>query len=442
MMRIMPSKPRLDHILTAVLAIFVVISLAFSAMIWTGTPVRLTIDRLGFFSSPSYGNTKQPSLVLQPRAIFYWTQGNELYRIGANSETAHQLLRALANTTIAPGKSYGISSSPYAFPPEGAYIRLNFGASVLAPSVLSMLFLATPANLETAVDGSLYITAHGHEFRLEYQTANHHEYVAVLQAPQTLAALMTKPDQALPYAQIPLAKTIAYLPYTTINMPMEDWMIDRPVSSHIIDSFFLDPTLLETVTSAPHDVLYTDGMRGVQVTRGVFGDNISYAEPSGRLVGVPEHSADAVATAVTFVNEHGGFVGDVSLQIKPATMAKGGYDITFTQMVDGWPVYGELGTVHVNVFGNTVVNMSRPLAYLNGLLDTTSTHVLSGTAVLQKLGPAAVKSIVKIALGYGTRWLGTDIVELVPVYCLTYGTGRKDYVDAQTGLPFSGTGMN
>lgn len=445
MMRIVPFKPRLDHALTFVLVVLVAVSLGLSAMIWTGTPVRLTIDRPGFFSSPSYGSTRSSSIVLQPQALFYWTQENQLYRVSNNTDTAHQLLRALSNTTILQGQSYGLAKSPYAFPPQGAYLKLDFGSSALSPSILAMLFMNIPPTLLTAVDGSLYITSRAHRtaYRLEYRTTKNRVFVAALRADKTLSEWMDKPSQAVPYAQFPLEKGLIYLPYSEINVPIEDWVIDRPVSSRIIDSFFTDPTVMQEIPVTSHHVLYTDGTRGVHMTKETYGDAIDYVQPGGLLSGVSQHGADAIATSVAFINEHGGFTGNVSMQIKPVPVqGVQGLAITFDQIVNGWPVYGQLGALHVQVAGNTVVQMSRPLAYLNELLDTTPARILSGSELLQKINPSAKKAILSISLGYGTHWLGTDIIELLPVYRITYSGQRVSYLDAETGLPFVGVGMD
>ncbi len=445
MMRIVPFKPRLDHALTFVLVVLVCVSLGLSAMIWTGTPVRLTIDRPGFFSSPSYGSTRSPNGVLQPQALYYWTQGNQLYRVSNNSDWAHQVMGILSNSTILQGHQYNLAKSPYAFPPRGAYVKLDFGLSILSPSALAMLFMNAPSTMNAAVDGSLYITsrAHGTANRLEYRTTKNRVYVAAIEADKTFAQWMEKPSQAVPYAQFPLDKALVYLPYSQINVPIEDWVIDRPISSRIIDSFFTDPTGMQVIPVTTHHVLYTDGTRGVHVIKETYGDAIDYVQPGGILSGVQQHGADAIATSVAFINEHGGFTGDVSLQIKPSSIDKvPGLAVTFHQIVDGWPVYGQLGALHVQVVGNSVVQMSRPLAYFNELLDTTPAQILSGSGLLQKMTSSSKKAILSISLGYGTHWLGTDVIELLPVYRVTYSHHHVAYLDAQTGLPFVGIGMN
>ncbi len=444
MMRIVPFKPRLDHMLTFGLVVLVGVSLGLSAMIWTGTPVRLTIDRPGFFSSPSYGSTRSTNGVLQPQAIYYWTKENQLFRVNNNTVWAHQIMRALSNATVLEGHSYDLVKSPYTFPPQGAYVKLDFGSSVLSPSALALLFMNSPSTMKAAIDGSLYLTsrAHGTSYRLEYRTTKNQVYVATIAADKTLAQWMEKPTQAVPYAQFPLNKALVYLPYSEITVPIEDWIIDRPVSSRIIDSFFTDPTIMQAISVTAHHMLYTDGTRGVHVIKETYGDAITYVQPGGLLSGVKQHSADAIATSVAFINEHGGFTGDVSLQIAPSSIDNvTGLAVSFHQIVDGWPIYGQLGTLHVGIVGNTVVHMSRPLAYLNELLDTTPTRILSGSELLQKLSPSSQKAILAVSLGYGTHWLGTDVIELLPVYRVTYSNQRVSYLDAQTGLPFVGIGM-
>ncbi|MCY0875401.1 MAG: hypothetical protein OWT28_03900, partial [Firmicutes bacterium] len=71
---------RKERVATIFLVILVCASLVFSALIWTGTPVQITVDRPGFFTRPTIGGNRSVADVTIPASILLWTANNELYR--------------------------------------------------------------------------------------------------------------------------------------------------------------------------------------------------------------------------------------------------------------------------------------------------------------------------------------------------------------------------
>lgn len=430
---------RKERLATVFLTLLVAVSLGLSALIWTGTPIQITVDRPGFFTRPTIGGKRSLANVTIPSSIFLWTANNELFRMSGDSQVALGVMWALQQAQaltggLRPGKEAGDAV------PSGSYLQINVMMAGAQPTPLGVWFRNPSWSSWPATLGPVYIQA-THErgiYRVRYFTGRGLWQGTVAAKDPALAAAFTPTDQATPYAELAFAHSAFDLPYDQISMPVEDWTVAHSISAHVIDSFFADPTSAVALHDRSHSILYTDGLRGVRVVDNPFGESLTYLAPSAKLVGVHLPITTDLAATVSFINQNGGFVGSDYLFIKSET--GGARAFVFQEIVAGWPLFSSIGQIAVWTQDGTVTRMTRNLAYLQELIDQTQVKILSGNQVLHLLG-TQIKRVQAVRLGYGISELSSTLVELDPVYQISYAGGKVQYMNAQTGQPYVGTGM-
>ena len=430
-----------DGAVTGVLIVTVCLSLIFSALIWTGTPSQATIDRPGFFSSPTYGGLRNVEDLIRPQAVWLWTSSNELFRIGGDTKTTMAIIASLAKGKWAGHSLHRLSKS-VSLVPVHAYLKIDYGITSKNPAPLSLFLPAIGSQVTSPVESSLYISATGkaNEFLLAFRTGQSIWQGLLSLVPKSLGNAFMPNDQETPYAQIPLDGKIMDLPYDSVEMPVETWSLARPVSSRIIDSFFADPTIVQEITEPRHVTLYTDGTRGVRTAKGAFGDQIQYMNPSQPLPGQILNPSQAFQASVFFINDHGGFVGEQNGMYVGNSLHGTDSYFTFNEWVGGWPLFSSLDQIHVAAQNGIVVGLSRELAYLSYLIAERKEQILSGTQLINRVGASELHHLTRITLGYGVLSVTADMVELTPVYRMTFSNHSARYVYANNGLPFNGTG--
>ena len=433
-------KPVIDRLLTFILSIVVILSLILSGMIWAGTPFHMSSNRLGFFTTPNYGHTSPTNVVFQPQSIYYWTGDNQLYRVGSNPSLNTMVMNALGNVQILPGR-FLPSSSYQQFPLHGPYVRLNFGDSILTNAMMGMLFAAIPSKLPPVIDGSLYLSTMNHHEILSYRTTKQRIYKANLLVPKGFYTSLHRPSFAIPYVQIPLLHGVISLPYTAITMKLEERAIVKPKVVHLLNAYFSDPSLLQTRTFANGLKWYTDGFHSVIERQSPYGEQITYQSPSGYVSHLPVNEADAINTAVNFVNDHGGFTGQVSLRIISSFQQAAPITVALQQVIDGWSVFGSFSRQVVTIQNNAVISMQTPLSYMGSIIDEQTVTILSGTSFLHHLTNKQLDQVTSIAIGYGTKVTNFGTLQLIPVYQVMYGANHVVYYDAHTGEIFNDVGM-
>lgn len=420
------------------LTLLVLLSLVTSALIWTGTPGQIAVDRPSFFSRATIGSHRSVTAVSIPSSMLLWTANNELYRFSGDSQTVIGVLSALARARAVSGKVHAARSVS---PLSGAYLQLNLNDFHTLATPVGMWLQGPQWAGWPPISGPLFLspTATQGQYTVRYQTTRGTWQGVIAKAGSGVAAAFTPNAQSTPYATVPFGTTPLDLPYDQIEMPILDWTLAHPVTSHLVDAFFSDPTTAVGIADGPDSTLYTDGIRGVRVLGGPFGEVAEFLSPSARLRGVKPNTIQNLAAAVAAVNQNGGFVGQNFAALQTQTSA--GQEFQFDEIVSGWPLFGSVGQMNVWVQEGNVVRLRRNLDYLQELLDEQRVRVLSGSQLLSLLG-SRTRGIVSIRLGFGAQMIAEDTVELDPIYRLQYRSGRVQYLSAQTGASFVETGMS
>jgi len=425
---------RREGLTTSLLILLILSSLVWTALIWTGTPAQVAVDRPGFFSHQAIGGSRTVGDLVVPSALFLWTANNELYRLSGDSQTALSVTAALKGARILSGNWL---HKQQVLPPVGAYLQINVNDALATDTPLSLWLGGTAWRAWPVVNGPVYVSPTGasNRYSVRYKTSRGVWQGLIGVRDARLANAFIPNNQATPYALVTLQHLNLYLPYDQITMPVEDWSVQRPMSAHVIDGFFTDPTSTVTLTEGNHSTLYTDGTRGVRVTMGAYGEHNEYMAPNPPLAGGKAYVASDVATAVAFVNQNGGFVGQDYLTVGNQTAA--GRTLRFQEIVAGWPLFSSLDQMELWVQNGTVTRMQRNLPYLQYLLDQRRVTILSGSQLLEQLG-AKARNVQTIRLGYSVRMIGSSVAELIPVYQVVAGNGVTYEVDAQSGSVFAG----
>ena len=439
------AMPRVvEPVKTVALAVLVCASVVLSTLLWTGTSGQVTIDRPTFFSSPLYGRRQEAGDFVLPQSIGIWTRANELFRLGGTSATAAQIVAALKQSRFASGVlKKGTEGNISPIPSSGPYLVFNYG-NLLYDGSLWALAMPVHGNLPSIPAlGPVYVTPGSKTATciMSFATVGGVYHEVLDNVPHSLFADMTPNDQAVPYEQIPVNHALLHLPYAGIMMRVDTWTLAQPVASHIIDSYFVDPSLIQNVRGSKRSTFYSDGTRGVRVQDGPFGNVLTYRSPSSPVKGFQQSMAQSLLTTVPFIDSHGGFVGSDVLQGMRQLTSSSETELEFSDMIDGWPLFGSLDRISVRLQNGVVIWLNRNLPYLGMELSQVRQRILSGTQLIAAVGQKTLRGVTNITLGYGTVAITESTVECVPVYLLKFRGRPSLYLDARTGKPFFGTGM-
>lgn len=432
-----------DRSMTVLLALFVILSMVLSGLVWTGTPVQVNVERTGFFSGPPPSLGRAVTSLLIPDAIWLWTSSNELYRMSGNSPEAARILADLQKASVRSVHVVRPARTSLTLPPPGASLRIDFAMNEIDASLLSGLMPNLRTSFAAAVENPVYIVpAAGGRYRIVFALADKRLAVATLgHLPASFAGFFRPTDSAIPYVQIPVGRRVFDLPYDALGMTVQVWSLTTRNATEMIDSFYTDPSLVQTFSLKKQGTLYTDGTLGVQVQNGPFGTVLAYRDPSVAVKGTAISALQDLEAAISFVNDHGGFIGEQMALTDGRAGLLSGHFIAFRGVIGGWPLFGTLDRIETGLENGTVVSMRRATVYLGQRLDVQLVTILSGPQLVSVLGERYLSRIAEIRLGYGSAVIGGGMVRLSPVYQLTGEDGRVRYLDAVTGYSFHGSGM-
>ncbi len=422
------------------LIILVLSSLIFSGLIWLGTPNELAVDHPNFYSSPMYGSERSVNEFIRPSAVWLWTANNELFRYSGTSTEVQKMLDILRKSSFLTGKLLAKNSAQAVIPPKTPYLLFDYHG-LLAHASLWPLAIPVP-DLMVSIPVSQMVAfvpiEKSHQYKMIVPDGNQ-VYVGYLQMPEGLDRWLQPTDSAIPFAQIPRGDQVFNLPYSSLQMPVYAWILYHPVATHVIDSFFLDPSLIQPIAKTKSQTIYSDGTQSVTMKTGYFGNQLIFSCPSGMLKGYQQSANLALQVAVPFMDSHGGFVGDQVLAgIQNTTHYT---DLEFQDDINGWPLFSQLDQIRVRVQNGMVTGLWHYLSYPGMETSEPREKILSGVQLLSKLSSKMFTGLRRIELGYGTKQLNNQLVELKPVYKLIYQQKPSLFLDAQSGHIFTGTGM-
>ncbi|PWI57929.1 two-component system activity regulator YycH [Sulfoacidibacillus thermotolerans] len=438
-MRIL-AKNVLESAKTILLILLVLCSIVLSGIVWTGTPTEMTVGRSHFFSSPLYGRERLVSDFVKPQAIWVWTKDNELFRLSGESATAQGIFQSLQGAHMR--YAHLITNKRFTVPPMGPYIALDFGHLLADGSLWSYAFPTLHTNENWSVQGWVYLVPEvsSEDWSVYFQTSQGIDHLLLSGVANTLRSALIPNDQYVPYAQLAYDHKLFNLPYDALSMRSQTWILEDPSPMPIVNSFFRDPSLIQTVQVNRGMTVYTDGMHVVQLSRELLGFKLNYCAPQVPLAHYGETMENALTTAVPFLDSHGGFVGNEVLERVSSGKKLDPVALSFRDEVEGWPLYSQLNQIQVQLINGSVSHVTRLLSYLQSEVAQQRVTILSGSQLLQILQTMHLHQIHSITLGYGTELQTLNEVQVVPVYQIKMSRHTL-YLNAQTGQPFQGMGM-
>ena len=429
-----------ERLKSSILIILVVSSLVFSGLIWLGTPNELAVDHPNFYSSPMYGSERSVDEFIRPTAVWIWTANKELFRINGSSEEMQNMLAILRKSVFLSGGLVLKSSSAAVIPPKTPYLLFDFNGLLSHASLWPLAIPIPNLPITNPVNHMVAFVPIGkdHQYKMMF-SAGDKVYIGYLKMPSGFGRWLSPTDEGIPFAQIPKNNQMYNLPYASLKMPVYHWVLYHPVATPVIDSFFLDPSLIQPILKTSTQTLYSDGMQSVGLKVGAFGNQLTFSCPSGSLLGYKQTANSALQAAIPFMDSHGGFVGDQVLsriQKSPDRV-----DLVFQDIINGWPLFSQLDQIRVRVQNGMVTGLWHSLSYPGLEASGQGRQILSGVQLLAKITNRMFSGLDDITLGYGTKRINKQVVDVIPVYRLAYRHAPAMYLDARTGLIFSGTGM-
>lgn len=216
-----------------------------------------------------------------------------------------------------------------------------------------------------------------------------------------------------------------YVPMQEKSYPAVQATYSRLTPEQMQRNLFLDPTTTRTIQDRQDGTeIYTDGKRGLKVEQ--EGGWLTYTDPVA-----PTDSenklTDNIASAVQFVNQHGGWNGTHRLE---RTEATAGTDVVwFQQYMNGLPIVSHdgfrFGYMQLSIQQGVVSSYERSLIMLDPEPAKTEQRKLqAGDPLKKRIREAADGGIVEAVYPAYRPELGENSLTLTPVWAIRLTTGE------------------
>ena len=442
-----------EQLKTYILAALVVTSILLTLSIWNITPKYEAVDAPQFASNialvdPSYQRTL--GNVIVPSEIIAHLGGNThraLFPGQSGYDSALALLRQASLSDIVITTDYG-EAEWNKIVRDAPSLQFNFDATLSGTTLENAELMRLNARLDSALQmESLYLFRSKEDADLRalfYGGPDQQMYLARVVVSKDLYAKLFEEVQENPpynlYGQS-LHRNF-YLPANRIGVPNYNltFGVDTGMQ-RLADSFFIDPSLTRRVIERDGSQIITDGSRLVRLgsrERLLDYRNLDLEKPQN----MPFDADFGIVKALSFVNEHGGFTGQVVLhenRLLPVEQKETRRAYQFRQMLGGYPVLGNFATVYVNVLGYDVSTLRRSQYELVGrpYREETAPEVLAGPEVLKLVEESEWldrNRISDVYLAYLMGGMQDQTVQLRPVWVVEQVPDQRVAVfDAATG---------
>lgn len=326
-------------------------------------------------------------------------------------------------------------------------VQFKFDATMPAQALADSGLLKFNAQIDpTMVIRSLYLfrLPEENDYRvLVYGGADARMFISRVEIPKDRMSKLLEEEKNNPaygmYGQS-LNKNF-YLPLNRI--PLERYSLELSLDTHnqrLIDSFFLDKSLTSRVLEKDGSQIITDGSRSVRV--GELDKMIEYRNLGVDRTSVRKTDGEyGVVRALNFVNEHGGFVGNVLLHEVNTYSTRASkndtHDYQFRQYQNGLPIVGDLSSDELSLYRNEIAQMRRSQYTVVKANEDKTVEIISGPELL-KLVEQSVwldrNRITNVYLAYLAGAPVNGVANLRPVWVVEQAVdGRIGMFDAVTG---------
>ncbi|MGZ4106646.1 MAG: two-component system activity regulator YycH [Tumebacillaceae bacterium] len=441
-----------EKVKTLALTVLVVTSLLLSLGIWGITPQYEAIDTPQYTNVAITDPSNQRTLgnVTMPKSIVLHLGGQkhtEVFPGQSVYQDGLSLLHQATFSNLTITNDYGETEWKKLVNSEQS-LQFNFDVDLPA----SLLDQTDLFNFHSRVEPSMMIrsmylfrgTEDGDMRALFYAGPDNRMYIArVLLAKERVSHLFEEAKDAPAYKMYgqSLARNF-YLPATPQNV--QNFALEVNVSlrfTSVIDSLFLDRSLTRRVQEHDLSQIITDGTRLVRVV--AKDKSLEYRNLSlDRTFGKPVEADAGMQKALSFVNDHGGFVTqgqillhEVRTDVDPQLTRR---SYAFRQYVNSYPIIGNLSSVLLDVVDTDVATMKRSEVNVGPhKTKENDVTVLSGEQLLKIVEAVPWlnrNKFTDVYFAYNISAPHDGIADLRPVYVVEEaGEGRSAVLDAVTG---------
>jgi len=226
---------------------------------------------------------------------------------------------------------------------------------------------------------------------------------------------------------------VYYVPKGSIRMKQYHYNYLPITDQQLIQSFFLDPTLVKQVVERDDTTIFTDGSRSIQIRPNQ--QTLTFTNPALQQGDDQLTEDDKLQGVISFINVHLGWTDDYQLEQIEAR-SDGTEQYVFRQYLDSFPLISDAQTadvISVTSEKGHVVSLKRSLIDFDTHFYEKDWVLMSGHELFNLLRErhTDVGSIRNIYLAYHMK-LKQGYVELIPSWVIQKATGKDLIIDARS----------
>ncbi|MDB5083686.1 MAG: hypothetical protein JWN30_572 [Bacilli bacterium] len=442
----MNSKLTLERMKTSVLCLLVASSLVLSYALWNDTPVSDSSPvAITYTPASALGPGKTVNQVALPAEIVIHEGDDGHVVLRPFTDPFNQALDLLKKIAVTDWVPIDFTDDLWHKISSSKAITVKDELPPASDRTDHALGLPLPANVQQTA--WLHYYKEGSDLRIIVQSGLK-AYTSKAILPIDLNSITDKFSQEPVYSQYGTRLNPYYLPTNPLQVLEEHFTIKAYQVQPLVNSFFVDLSLIRTIKEPSGNQIYTDGARGVQMD--LAGQTISYTNYSLQAGSGGRSTANlldnGLKSALDFTNSHGGLngnfrvsLGDAKELVSAADASQ--HEFTFRKYVDGFPVFDSLSSVKVWVGSGGVETMGRPLFYLTDSQETApKLKLLAADALWLQLDKRAITTgdVTAIELVLHTVSDGSSALSLglYPVWEVT-AKNKQWLLDGVTGADWT-----
>ncbi|MBN6187269.1 hypothetical protein JQN58_09815 [Aneurinibacillus sp. BA2021] len=229
-----------------------------------------------------------------------------------------------------------------------------------------------------------------------------------------------------------------YLPKERAKMSRYRYFYQPLTVQQVLDAMFVDVSLTRQVTERDGTMIYTNGSQSVSIP--VDRSYLLYRYPRHEEENTAGERAnyDALNSALSFVNQHGGWTGRYYLEDIEETNTwsrSGSVSYRFRQYVGAYPLFNgdgpEMNIVSARVLDGSVAELYYPMRQLDLYFEKVPLTIVSGEELAKLLEKKGIRkeNISSIKLGLYTRSI-YDFIEMKPCWLIYLKDKKPLYIEA------------
>lgn len=220
-----------------------------------------------------------------------------------------------------------------------------------------------------------------------------------------------------------------YLPDKPIEITKYRIPFEAMTVEQLTKTLFVDPSNTRNFSIRDGSQIYTDGKRGLQVRTDQW---MSYSDPIPS-VDSRNDVRENLNSAVTFVNQHGGWSGQFAVKSIPQTPVIGKQTFTFRQYYDSYPIMSDrpdgFGLIKLVLQKGTVANYDRSMLTLESRRLERTLKTLEGGKYLDDwLANSPRRTLVAAIYPAYQPVVQEKYIDLNPVWIAEYRDGTYEVI--------------